>query len=446
MAIDKKHYTGGNTEGGITSSYATDDGVKLKVPYSFMGSIYDEAEEQAALAAMKQDTLTMGPKTQEFQTKFAQKHGTKYAYACSNCTTGMHVVTQLFDIKPGDEVIVTPNTFVATSLVILKEGGIPVFADIDPRTFNIDPADVERKITKKTKAIYVVHYAGLMVDMDPIMEIARKHGLKVLEDCAHATGSSYKGRMAGSIGDAGAFSFHSLKNITTCGEGGMITTNNDEYAKGIQNLRCMSNQPQSWNDQLADINNPVWNFGKITCKKTDPIEYWLPAHFDVIPWNGHWGSNYRMNEIQAAVGCCQLDKLDMLINKRRDIAHQITAGIQDVEGIEAVYEPEDCYHSFHLYTVCVDEKKLGGSRDEFMRVLYEEEGVQGILHYQPTFHFTGLKRMGYDPDQCPKASEFFYKRELNIPMHPRLTEQNIADTIEGIKNAAAKVRKRHNKA
>ena len=157
MAIDKKHYTGGNTEGGITSSYATDDGVKLKVPYSFMGSIYDDAEYQAALAAMKQDTLTMGPKTQEFQSKFAKKHGTKYAYACSNCTTGMHVITQLFDIKPGDEVIVTPNTFVATSLVILKEGGIPVFADIDPRTFNLDPEDVERKITKKTKAIYVVH-------------------------------------------------------------------------------------------------------------------------------------------------------------------------------------------------------------------------------------------------------------------------------------------------
>ena len=253
MAIDKKHYTGAESEGGITSSYATDDGVKLKVPYSFMGSIYDEAERNAALAAMAQDSLTMGPKTQEFQKKFAAKHGVKYAYACTNCTTGMHVITQLFDIRPGDEVIVTPNTFVATSLVILKEGGIPVFADIDPKTFNIDPADVERKITAKTKAIYVVHYAGLMVDMDPIMEIAKKHGLKVLEDCAHATGSSYKGRMAGSIGDAGAFSFHSLKNITTCGEGGMITTNNDEYSNGIQNLRCMSNQPQSWNDQLADI-------------------------------------------------------------------------------------------------------------------------------------------------------------------------------------------------
>lgn len=231
--VDKEHFTGGKTEGGITSSYETDDGVKLKVAYSFMGSIYDDAERNAAIAAMGQDTLTMGPKTQEFQNKFAKIHGVKHAFACSNCTTAMHVGTQIFDIKPGDEVIVTPNTFVATSLAILKEGGVPVFADIDPRTFNIDPAEVAKKITNKTKAIYVVHYAGLMVDMDPIMEIARKHGLKVLEDCAHATGASYKGRMAGSIGDFGAFSFHSLKNITTCGEGGMITTNHDEYCHGL---------------------------------------------------------------------------------------------------------------------------------------------------------------------------------------------------------------------
>ena len=451
--IDKKHYTGGQTEGGITSSYANDDGVKLKVPYSFMGSIYDDAEFSAALTAMKQDSLTMGPKTQEFQNKFAKAHQVKHAFACSNCTTGMMVISQLFDIQRGDEVIVTPNTFVATSLAILKEGGVPVFADIDPRTFNIDPADVARKITRKTKAIYVVHYAGLMVDMDPIMEIAKKHGLKVLEDCAHATGASYKGRMAGSIGDAGAFSFHSLKNITTCGEGGMITTNNDEYAKGIQGLRCMNNQPWSWNDVLEDPKKKEWHFGsRITCRiSPDNLEYWLPAHFDVRPWKGangflHWGSNYRMNEIQAAVGCCQLDKLDMLINKRRELAHKITAGLQDVPGVEPVYESPDCYHAFHLYTLCVNEKILGGSRDEFMRVLYEEEGVQGILHYQPTFHFTGLKEMGYDPDQCPKASEFFYKRELNLPMHPRLTEQNIHDMVEGVKNAAAKVRKRHNKA
>jgi len=441
MPVDKEHFTGGDSEGGITSSYATDDGVKLKVAYSFFGSIYDQAERDAAWSAMQQDSITMGPKTKEFQDKFASYHKVAHAFACSNCTTGMHVATQVFDIGPGDEVIVTPNTFVATSLAILKEGGIPVFADIDPLTYNIDPAEVAKKVTKKTKAIYVVHYGGLMVDMDPIMEIAEKHGLKVLEDCAHAVGASYKGRFAGSIGDIGAFSFHSLKNITTCGEGGMITTRHGEYAHDIENLRCMSNN-HSWSEQ-----GDSWNFGdKISIRKTSPLEYWMPAHFDVIPPRGHWGCNYRMNEIQAAVGCCQLDKLPMLTAKRREIGHKITAALQDVPGIVPVFEPADRVHVFHLYTICMDEKVLGASRDEFMRALYEEEGIQTILHYQPTFHFTGLRQMGYDPNQCPKASEFFYKREMNLPMHPRLTDAQIDMMATGIKNTVAKMRKRHCKA
>ena len=433
--IDKKHITGGETDGGITSSYATGDGVKLKVPYSFMGTIYGKEEEEAVLAAMKQDTLTMGPKTAEFQKKFAAMCGVKHAFAVSNCTTGMHVCTQVFDIKKGDEVIVTPNTFIATSLVILKEGAIPVYADIDPKTFNIDPEEVAKLVTPKTKAIYVVHYAGLMVDMDPIMAIAKKHNLLVLEDCAHAPYAEYKGRKAGSIGDVGVFSFHSLKNITTCGEGGMITTNNDKFAKGIETLRCMN----LTHDRVAGVNE--WTFGKITCKKTSPLEYWIPSHFDVNDWNGHWGNNYRMNEIQAAVGCVQVDKINMLTEKRREIGHKITAGIKGIKGITPVYEPKDCKHVFHLYTICVEEKDLGASRDEFMKVLYEEEGIQSILHYQPTYHFTGLKKMGYDPDQCPHANAFFYKRETNLPMHPRLTDADVENMISGIRNAAEKVRK-----
>ena len=434
--IDKKHISGGETDGGITSSYATGDGVKLKVPYSFMGTIYGKEEEEAVLAAMKQDTLTMGPKTAEFQKKFAAMCGVKHAFAVSNCTTGMHVCTQVFDIKKGDEVIVTPNTFIATSLVILKEGAIPVYADIDPKTFNIDPEEVAKLVTSKTKAIYVVHYAGLMVDMDPIMAIAKKHNLLVLEDCAHAPYAEYKGRKAGSIGDVGVFSFHSLKNITTCGEGGMITTNNDKFAKGIETLRCMN----LTHDRVAGVNE--WTFGKITCKKTSPLEYWIPSHFDVNDWNGHWGNNYRMNEIQAAVGCVQVDKINMLTEKRREIGHKITAGIKGIKGITPVYEPKDCKHVFHLYTICVEEKELGASRDEFMKVLYEEEGIQSILHYQPTYHFTGLKKMGYDPDQCPHANAFFYKRETNLPMHPRLTDTDVENMITGIRNAAEKVRRK----
>lgn len=408
---------GSNTDGGITSSYATDDGVKLKVPYSFFGSIYDEKEKNAAWQAMQQDTLTMGPQVAAFQDEFAAMCGVKHAFATTSCTTAMHVCTQAFGIGPGDEVIVTPNTFIATSLVILKEGGTPVYADINPKTFNIDPAEVEKKVTPKTKAIYVVHYAGQICDMDAIMKIAREHNLFVLEDCAHAAGAEYKGRKAGSFGDVGCFSFHSLKNMTTCGEGGMITTNRDDLVDPIEKLRCMN--LQNWENQK---------------------DYWIPSHFDVVTVKGHWGNNYRMNEIQAAVGREQIKKLPMLNEKRREFAHRITEGIQGIPGVTPVYEDPNCYHIYHLYTLCVEEEILGATRDDFLRVLYREEGVQGILHYQPTYQFTGLREMGYEDHICPKAEKFFYRREMNLPMHPRLTDQEIKDTIAGIRSAAEKVR------
>ena len=431
----KAKFTGSESEGGITSSYEMSDGVKLKVPYSFMGSIYDQEEERAVLAAMKQDSLTMGPQVKLFQSEFAAKHGVKHAFAVSNCTVGMHLCTQLFGIKPGDEVIVTPNTFIATSLVILKEGATPVYADIDPRTFNIDPKEIARKITKKTKAIYVVHYGGLMCDMDPIMKLAKQHKLFVLEDCAHTPNAEYKGRKAGSIGDVGVFSFHSLKNMTTCGEGGMITTNHDEWVEPIEALRCMN--LDHWKP-----GETRWQFGSYVMEKKTKYDYWIPSHFDVKDFNGYWGNNYRMNEISAAVGRCQVRKLDMLTDKRREIGRAITAGIAGIQGVTPVYEPEGYKHVYHLYTLCVEEKELGAGRDDFLRILYAEEGVQGILHYQPTYHLAGVKKLGITGD-CPRAEQFFYKREMNLPMHPRLTAIDIENITQGIRRAAEKARAGH---
>lgn len=433
MAKERDEFTGSDSEGGITSSYATDDGVTLKVPYSFFGSIYDGEEEQAVLAAMKQDSLTMGPKVTEFQDAFAKMCGVKHAFATSNCTTSMHLCTQLFDIREGDEVIVTPNTFIATSLVILKEKARPVYVDIDPRTYNIDPAKIEEKITPRTRAIYVVHYGGLVCDMDPIMEIAQKHKLYVLEDCAHAVGAEYKGRKAGAIGDVGCFSFHSLKNITTCGEGGMITTTHDEWADPIEKLRCMN--LGQW-----DAEQTAWTWGDVSIEKKGQVDYWIPSHFDVDDVNGHWGNNYRMNEIQAAVGCVQVGKLDMLNSKRIEIGRKINAGIEGIKGITPVYEPDYAKHIYHLYTLCVEEDELGAGRDDYLRALYRDEGVQGILHYQPTYHFTGLQKLGYGTGYCPNAEQFFYQRELNLPMHPRLTDEQVETMIQGIRSAADRVR------
>jgi perosamine synthetase len=428
-------FTGSDTEGGITSGYQMNDGVKLKVPYSFFGSIYDEDEERMVLAAMKQESQTMGPQVAMFQKEFAKAFEVKHAFATSNCTTAMHAATQVFGIKAGDEVITTPVTFIATSLVVLKEGAKPVFADIDPKTYNIDPKQIESKITPRTKAIYVVHYGGQICDMDPIMAIARKHNLFVMEDCAHAHGAKYKGRQAGTIGDIGCFSFHSLKNMTTLGEGGMITTNNDVFADKIQRMRVMS--ITHWNPDQT-----TWEFGGYKMEKKNVKDYWIPSHFDVIDDDGKWGNNYRMNEAQAAVGRAQLRKLDMLVNKRRENSHYLTEGLKGVKGITPVYEDPNCHHAFHLYTICVEPEILGASRDDFMRVLYQEEGIQGIQHYQPTYHFTGLKKMYNYPDKlCPNAEKFFYARHTCLPMNPRLTRNELDMIIEGIRNTVKKVSK-----
>ncbi|MHB0878105.1 MAG: DegT/DnrJ/EryC1/StrS family aminotransferase [Anaerolineae bacterium] len=413
------HYLEDNV-GGITGGYAFADGVKLKVPYSFMGSIYDADEEQALLHVLRQDSLTAGPQVASFQKEFAASIGAKHAFATTSCTTAMHVAAQAFGIGPGDEVILTPNTFIATTLAILKEGGIPIYADIDPHTYNIDPAQVAAKVTAKTKAIFVVHYGGQAVDMDPIMEIARAHNLFVLEDCAHAHGTFYKGKPAGTIGDVGAFSFHSLKNMTM-GEGGMITTNRDDLVPKIELLRNMN--IKGWTNQKY---------------------YWLPSHFDVVDVDGKWGVNYRMNEFQAALGRAQLRKLPMLIKKRQEIGRYINDGLAGIKGVTPVYEDGNGGHSYHLYTLCVEPEELGASRDEFMRALYFEEGVQGILHYQPNYDFTGVKKYleerGYGGQFCPVADKFFYKRQMNLPMHPRLSQEDCDNIITGVRNAAEKVR------
>lgn len=432
---EKLMFTGSDTEGGITSGYQMNDGVKLKVPYSFFGSIYDDEEKKAVEAAMEQESQTMGPQVQLFQQEFAEVFEVKHAFASTSCTTAMHTATQVFGIKEGDEVIVTPNTFIATSLAILLEGGKPVYADIDPKTFNIDPEEIEKQVTDKTKAIYVVHFGGQICDMDPIMEIAKKYKLYVMEDCAHAHGAKYKGRPAGSIGDIGCFSFHSLKNMTTLGEGGMITTNNDEFVDKITRLRCMS--LTHWDPQQTDF-----EFSGYKIKKTGVEDYWIPSHFDVIDDNGKWGNNYRMNESQAAVGRAQLRKLDMMVEKRRYNGRYINEGIKGIKGITPVYEDPNCFHCYHLYTLCVEEEELGASRDEFLRVLYREEGIQGIQHYQPNYHFSGIKKKYNYPDKlCPNAEKFFYKRETNLAMHPRLTKEDLDNMVQGIKNAADKVRK-----
>ena len=222
--------------------YVPPGGVNIRVPYSFMGAPYGAEELAAIQRVLASQWLATGAETVAFEQQWRDSHEVAYAFAVSNCTAALHMAAQLCRINPGDEVLTTPLTFVSTNQAVLVQGAVPVFVDVSPHTWNIDPDRIRASITPRTKAIFVTHLAGRMCEMDPILDIAQDHELLVVEDCAHAQGARYHGRFAGSFGDVGCFSFHSIKNMTTLGEGGMITTGRDEYAVKIPWLRSMGSR------------------------------------------------------------------------------------------------------------------------------------------------------------------------------------------------------------
>lgn len=420
MAKKKIENLGVKGESGYTGSYATADGVVKKIPYEFQGSLYNQDEFFMMAQAFQGDSLTTGPQVTAFEKEFAQYCGTKYAFATSSGTTALNIATDALNFKPGDEVITTPITFIATTLELLKVGAVPVFSEVDPRTVNLDPKHIEEKITKKTKAIYVVYYGGQIADMDPIMEIARKHNLVVLADAAHCPGAKYKGRDAGSIADITTFSFHSLKNMTTCGEGGMVTTNNDEWAKKLPLLRTMG--VKSFENQK---------------------DYWLPYHYDVVTMDGVIGNNYRLNEVSAAFGRAQLKKLDNVLNKTRiEIGTYLSEGLKDVEGIDVPYIDPNCKHIYYLFTLKFHPEIVGASKDDFIRQLYYTYGIQPIMHYKPNYLFTIYKDRGYKEGLCPITEDLFFNNIVNLPMHPRYTKEQMDYVIDSVKKSVAALKKK----
>jgi len=390
----------------------------IKVPYT-NGTIFglEEIEAVARVLQDKPENLTLGPEVEEFEREFARYVGAKYAFGVTSCTTGLHMATQVLGIKEGDEVITTPNTFVATAQPVLKQGGEVVFADIDPKTFNIDPEEVRKKITAKTKAIYVVHYAGQPVDMDPIMEMAKKHDLYVVEDAAHAPGAEYKGIRVGSIGHIGCFSFHAFKNMSTMGEGGMITTNDDQFAKDIPILRCMG---IDYSEGIRD-------------------GYWI---YDVKGIRGEIGNNFRMSTVQGAVGLVQLRKLDMLNSRRRANKKYYDEHLGGLEEVNIPYELADTKCVSHLYPLTVNEDKLGINKKAFLKMLSHEEGILTRTYYFPIYLLSMLKERGYEKGLCPVAENFFFNRVVLLPVHPRLTQEDLENVVQGIKSVIQKIKKK----
>lgn len=416
----------GKSKSGFRAANRPPDGVTFKVKNSYFGSEYGEEEQQAVLEAMQQEWLTNGPQTAAFEDEFAAYTGTKYAFTASNCTAALHIGADLMRLGPGDEVITTPCTFIATSHPILSHKATAVFADIDPRTFNIDPDLIAEKITDRTKAIFLVHDAGHPCDMDPIMALARKHNLLVLEDSARAIGAEYKGRKVGSFGDIGTYSFHSIKNMTTLGEGGMLTTSRDEYAELTPLLRSMGIKYffEFEEDELPD-DEMIRNFA-----------------FDAVEPVGVIPRNNRMNESQSAVGRVQLRRLDSLNARRRELADYLTEHLGIIEEITPPYEAANCKHVFHLYRVLLDGSKFGATARDLIHILVNEEGIQaGAGLNMPNYLHKLYRDRGYKRGLCP-ISERIYEQSIGLPMYPRLTFGDLDMVVKGVKNAIYKLKHR----
>lgn len=360
----------------------------------------EEDDIQAVVDVLRSDYLTTGPKISEFEKMVADYVGAKYAVAISNGKSALHAACFAAGIQAGDEVITTPLTFAASANCVLYCGGTPVFADVDPKTYNIDPEDIRRKITDKTKAIIAVHLAGQPCDMDEIHKIAKEHNLLVVEDGAHALGSVYKGKKVGTLSDMTTFSFHPVKPITT-GEGGMIVTDNEEF---YQKMMLFRSHGITRDENLMTRNDGPWFYQQLDL-----------------------GYNYRITDIQCALGCSQMKKLDRFLSRRKEIVARYNEAFADCENIVTPYQLPETESGWHLYIVQVkncDRRKVF----EALR----EQGIAVNVHYIPVYMHPYYQEHGYKEIHCRKAEEV-YSHIISLPLYPTLTEEQQEFVIQGIK-------------
>lgn len=356
--------------------------------------LFDEAEINAVKKVLESGFVAQGEKVEQFERAFTDYTNVKHAIAVANGTIALDTVLKSLDIKQGDEVIVPSFTFISTANAVLFQGAKPVFTDVDERTFNINPNDVLEKISDRTEAIIAVHLFGHPFDVKSIQEICEDYNLYLIEDCAQAHGAEYEGNKVGVFGIAGCFSFYATKNMTT-GEGGMITTGSDEIANACRLLRSHGESQKYYHTRL--------------------------------------GYNYRMTNIQAAIGLVQLKKLDGFIERRISNAEYFNTQIK-LSGIKLPYKKKGFKHVYHQYAVKIEDD-FTLSRDEFMRYL-NDKGIGCAIHYPLPIHEQPLyRRMGYTDEnaKCPVATALSDKI-LSLPVHPALTEKDLIYITETINN------------
>ena len=367
----------------------------------------DQQDIEAVISVLKSDFLTTGPLVEKFETALANYTKTTYAVAVSSGTAALHCAMYALHIASGDEVIVPPITFASTANCVCFQDGTPVFADVEPDTLLIDPLKIEEKITKKTKALIGVDYAGQACDWDQLRYIADKHNLALIADSCQALGAEYKGTKTGSLADMTVFSFHPVKHIT-CGEGGMITTDNKKLAQrlrlfrnhGISNDFRQREQQGSWFYEMTDL-----------------------------------GYNYRLTDIQSALGLSQMKKLPDFLNRRRQIARQYDEAFSTMDSISPLHRKKGCAHAYHLYVVKINTDR--GSRSSVFSEL-RAAGIGVNVHHIPVhLHPFYKKNFGYTLGLCPVAEQA-YEKILSLPIWPGMTSSDIENVIHEIKKVMLK--------
>lgn len=374
----------------------------MYIPYG--RQTIEDDDIQAVVDVLKSDYLTTGPSIAEFEKLVADYVGAKYAVAISNGTAALHAACFAAGIGEGDEVITTPITFAASANCVLYCGAKPVFADVKPDTYNIDPVDIEKKITDKTKAIIAVHFTGQPCEMDEIHAIAKKHNLVVIEDAAHALGADYKGKKIGSVSDMTTFSFHPVKHITT-GEGGMIVTNDEKL---YERLVLFRSHGITRDEKLMHKNEGGWYYEQLEL-----------------------GYNYRITDLQCALGITQMKKLDRFVAKRRALVARYNEAFQDVEGIVCPKQVTGCNNSYHLYVIQVPN----GRRREIFDKL-REAGIGVNVHYIPVYKHPYYQENGYK-DVCCQNAEAVYENFISLPLFYGLTFEQQDYVIETVKKVVS---------
>lgn len=372
----------------------------------------DDADIEAVVKVLKSDYLTQGPAVERFEQKICEITGAKYCVSVSNATAGLHIAVIALGLGEGDEGITTPNTFLASSNCMVYNKVKPVFADINPVSYNIDPAEIEKHISAKTKLLIPVHFAGLPCEMEKISSIAKKHHLHVIEDAAHAIGSQYAdGSYVGNCkySDMTVFSFHPVKTITT-GEGGAVTTNDEMLYQKLLMLRSHG----TTKDEKLLIKNPgSWYYEMQSL-----------------------GFNYRMTDMQAALGCSQLEKLGWFKKRRREIVGAYNSAFAGMNYLKIPTEPKGVSSCFHLYATQIDFAALGKSRPQIMQEL-RDRGIGTQVHYIPVHTQPFYKeRYGYKEGDYPNA-ERYYEQELSLPLYSGMSDEDVNSVINAVKEVVS---------